>query len=64
MALISVWNDYVSLLDDESKDKADEIIPLFGNSNNFEQFNLYLPLSFAMIIIIMIYYVFFTKKSK
>lgn len=64
VALISVWNDYVSLLDDESKDKADEIIPLFGNSNNFEQFNLYLPLSFAMIIIIMIYYVFFTKNSK
>lgn len=62
IALLSVWNDYLSLLDDGLKEKVDEILPLFGSYNNLEFFNLYLPIGFLGIILLMIFYIFRNKE--
>jgi len=61
IALLSVWNDYLVLLDDGLQDKADEIIPLFGNYATLELFNLYLPVGFMLIIVFMFIYIFRNK---
>lgn len=62
VALISVWMDYISIIDTETSKKASKIISLFGNQNYFELFNLYLPITFLFIIIFMIIYIYYNKE--
>lgn len=62
VALISVWTDYLSIIDKETTLKADKIIDLFGSNSNFEIFNLYLPIFFGIIIISMIFYIYKHKE--
>ncbi len=64
IALISVWNDYLSLLDDDLAKKADEIIPLFGSYRMLENINLYLPLGFIVAILFMILYIYRYKDKE
>jgi len=62
IALLSVWNDYLSLLDDSWKEKASKIIPLFKNYHNFEIFNYYLPMGFITVILLMLIYIYQKKE--
>lgn len=62
IALLSVWNDYLSLLDDDIKNKADEIIPIFGNYQMLETINLYSPIGFFIAIIFMLFYIYRNKN--
>lgn len=62
VALISVWTDYLSIIDKETTLKATKIIDLFGSNNNFEVFNLYLPIFFGITIISMIFYIYKNKE--
>jgi hypothetical protein len=58
IALIGVWNDYNSLLNENNVPKDGLIIELFGSWDNLELFNSLFPLSFIVIIIFMIVYIF------
>lgn len=63
VALISVWNDYLALLDTKLVSKVDKIIHIFGNNYNFEMFNYYLPVGFGLSIVLMIFYIYYNKKQ-
>jgi len=58
VALVSVWTDYLSLLDNDLMAKAARFLPFFGGSRVLESINLYLPLGFLVIIFLMIVYIY------
>nr|WP_314468511.1 hypothetical protein [uncultured Campylobacter sp.] len=62
IALLSVWNDYLALLNDELQKKAKGILPLFGSYENLGIFNLYLPIVFFVIILSMFIYIYRRKE--
>lgn len=63
IALISVWADYINLLNEELQEKADELLPLFGNHSALGTFNTYLPIGIFAAIALIVIYIFFEKKN-
>jgi hypothetical protein len=62
-ALISVWNDYLTLLNEESIKNIDEILYLFFNEKeNLMIFNEYSPLIILFIIFLITMYILWRKK--
>jgi len=63
-ALISVWTDYLSLLNEQSIKNIDEILFLFSNSKeNLMLFNKYIPLGLlSMTFIALLYLVIWRKR--
>ena len=61
-ALIGVWNDYLSLLDEKSIKNIDEILFLFaGNKDNLMLFNEYIPIYLFIITFIALMYLIIKK---
>ncbi len=62
-ALISVWNDYLSLLDESSIKNVDEILFLFfGEQENLVKFNEFIPLVLLLFTIVALIYLVIKKK--
>ena len=61
IALVSVWNDYLSLLNESSIQNADELISLFNGIDNLMMFNGLMPLGLSSIVIISLLYIAFKK---
>lgn len=62
IALISVWSDYLTLISNNNTNYSSIVIFLFGNIKNLQKFNLFLPISF-MIIIIIIQFISIRKQK-
>ena len=60
IALISVWNDYIALLNEENLDKANELLFLFSRYEYLRYFNIFSPVLIALIIIGL--FLFFRRK--
>ena len=60
VALISVWNDYLSLLNQDNIDKANELLVLFSRFEYLLIFNILSPL----LILLLIAGVFFYFRKK
>lgn len=63
IALISVWTDYINLLNEELQKNANELLPLFGSYSALGTFNTYLPIGIFAAIALMVLYIFFEKKN-
>jgi hypothetical protein len=62
-ALISVWNDYLSLLDESSIKNVDEILFLFfGKQENLVKFNEFIPLVLLLFTLIALIYLVIKKR--
>lgn len=62
IALVSIWNDYLSLLDEKSIKNVDEILFLFnGEINNLMLFNGIMPLGLSVILLIALFYMVLKK---
>lgn len=56
VALISVWTDYLALLDQNNLNLDSRFLNLFGNLDTLITFNLYTPVYFLFIIMTISYY--------
>ncbi len=61
IALISVWNDYLQLLNDDLAKKAKGVLPLFGSAEFLTNFNLFLPFGLLVFIMFMFIYIYRRK---
>lgn len=58
IALLSVWNDYLALLNDDVIKNAEELTDHFISASTLSDINLFLPVFFLIIIISMFLYIF------
>jgi len=64
LALISIWNDYLSLLQHEGLHKTNRLlISIFNTDTSLKEFHSFLPISLIALLGLLIGYIF-TKKTK
>ncbi len=62
VALISVWNDYLSLLNKDNIQKSKKILDLFESLDSLLEFNFFTPVYIFSIIAIILLYLIIKKK--
>ena len=62
VALISVWNDYLSLLNEENMNKSGKILQYFESTKELVTFNFFTPVYIFGVIILILVYLSIRKK--
>ncbi len=62
VALLSVWGDYLSLLNKNNLTIDDRLLSLFSTQQNLITFNLYIPIYIFIVILSILLYLFFKKR--
>lgn len=62
VALISVWTDYLSLLDKKNLNIDDRVLSVFINTENLLSFNVYLPMMLFSTMGVLLIWLFIRRK--
>jgi len=64
ITIISVWNDYLALIGEQTVVNAKNIMFLFGNAGNMKIFNFILPLGLLVTLIILLGFIFHARGKE
>jgi hypothetical protein len=62
IALMSVWNDYMSIINESNIESVSMLLSIFGSVEKLQMFNFYLPIAFFGIIILFTGYGLFSRR--